>query len=249
MKKPIQLLIKAALAVFLGAALGLLFPGGNTPNTFEKLQRTTVLIDSDGWGSGVLVSRKGEDGHFITYVWTAGHVVQARPPATGLAPRIVVTINGTNYPVGVVAYSTRTNGVDVALLRVWQEDVSTESVRFVADDYPPKIGDPVYHLGNFYGDMAPSSLSAGIMAAVNRDFHTTVMDQICCPVYPGSSGGGVYLRNGRCIGLADARVDESIGIVTPIREIRRWAKNQGLLWALDSGWKIPAVVLDSAIPR
>jgi S1-C subfamily serine protease len=214
--------------------------------TLRRLQATTVLIDSDGFGSGVLVSRLSADGHYITYVWTAAHVVmEARKldslpdilKPRGLCSNITVLREGQLFSASVVAY-TYDETADLALLRIWTEDFETNSVSFYFGPAPDP-GTDILHVGNFYGTNAPSSVSIGIFSAAGRSSKRGVQDQISCPMYPGSSGGGFYLTNGQCIGLANARIEEMLGFIVPTREIQNWARTKGLEWALDPALPFP----------
>lgn len=235
-KSPYSIRIFAAL--FLGLCLwaGLHEPA--TPNRISEARNNTVLVESGrGSGSGILVSRINPAGHYVTYVWTVAHVVIRPDTVTAstndvgvvslvVAPVVVRTAYGRSEVAEVISYSSRD---DIALLRVLREDWTTNSVCFYRGA-PPTVGTPVFHVGNFYGLRMQDSYTQGFVSHVNRLF---VYDQLQLSVYPGSSGGGVFLSaNGECIGLVDARCEETIALVIPVRTLEQWAWLHGVQAAL-----------------
>ena len=102
----------------------------------------------------------------------------------------------------VLAYSDPEVGDDLALLEVLQDNFTDVSAEFDdSGNVPLKIGTEIVHVGCTLG--LYDSTSYGIISQTDRDLIGTgkVFDQTSCMGYPGSSGGGVYLKNGKCVGL------------------------------------------------
>lgn len=208
----------------------------------------TVMVENGGFGSGVLVSKLQPDGSYVSYVWTAYHVVtkslspqekiifllasgHGAPQAIPVEENVHVRIGTNLYEASVVDYSDDVKGYDLALLRIWTPNISKASVQFATGK--PAVGDRVINFSNFYGPAAPNSEAIGNVAYVGRDTgEAHLLDQIACPVYPGSSGGGVYNDAGQCIGLCHARIEECLGTIIPAQDIIRFARSRGLDFAL-----------------
>ena len=57
--------------------------------------------------------------------------------------------------------------------------------------------------------------------------------------FPGSSGGGVYLTDGRYVGMIVRGAGETFNLTVPIRRMREWAKRMGVEFTLDPSLKVP----------
>ena len=68
-----------------------------------------------------------------------------------------------------------------------------------------------------------------------------MFDQTSCMGYPGSSGGGVYLRDGKCIGLLTRGAGPGLNFIVPTRRIVKWAKLVKIEWAVNQSIKVPLV--------
>jgi len=65
-----------------------------------------------------------------------------------------------------------------------------------------------------------------------------VFDQTTVAAFPGSSGGGVYLKSdGRYVGMIVRGAGETFNLIVPVRRMVAWAKKNKMMWALDS--KVP----------
>lgn len=238
------------LAVFFAACfLAIALQQSSPLRTISELQNETVLIKTeDGFGSGVMVTRGG-----VTYVWTVAHVVLTAqrvtleqaltgtvPPFTpSLNTNICVVWNGHTNRAAVVDYTSpkgpdgHRGNIDIALLRVWDENLHTPSVVF-QPGASLEAGEPVTHVGNFFGPPGLNSVVRGTMSYPGRNEGDMINSQVQCPIYPGSSGGGFYDRYGRCIGLADARIEECVAFIVPIQTIRLWAAFHNVSFALNA---------------
>ena len=47
--------------------------------------------------------------------------------------------------------------------------------------------------------------------------------QTTANIHKGSSGGGVFKQNGRCVGLVSKKIATGISLFTPINKVRLWA--------------------------
>ena len=93
-------------------------------------------------------------------------------------------------------------------------------------------------------------MTSGIMSQVGRVLELgggegTVFDQTTVPAFPGSSGGGVFLREdaeadaGKCVGLLVRGAGENFNLIVPIRRMHRWATENDVEWALDPSIEAP----------
>lgn len=220
-------------------------------------------------GSGNLVTRKRGD-ETITFVWTAAHVIdnlrQLRPyvdPNTGSA-KIVIEFSDANIVqefrqngrrVGeikmdaqVVKYSDAENGEDLALLRVRKTNfVGVEtSTDFYLDETIPPIGTELYHVGSLLGQVGSNSLTTGVMSQHGRVLNLNgangvIFDQTTATAFPGSSGGGVFLKSdGRYVGMVVRGAGEGFNFIVPTRRMQDWAKKNKIEWALDPKVEVPS---------
>ena len=237
-------------------------------STADHLQDVSVTIRSEsawsaGEGSGVIFSRKDKDGNTVNFVWTAAHVVdnlrQTRLVIVNGAPRTVVTfkdakvikvIRQNGRTVGrleldaeVVKYSDSEDGHDLALLRVRKLNFVHDSVTFYLDKDIPKLGTDLWHVGSLLGQMGSNSMTDGIYSQTGRlipSLNKHVFDQTTVAAFPGSSGGGVYLKSdARYVGMLVRGAGETFNLIVPVRRMVDWAKKNDIMWALDAKAKMP----------
>lgn len=222
------------------------------------LQTISVTIKA-GWsqGSGTLFSRDG-----YTFVWTAGHVVdglrrsrEVIDPASGTRRTLVEfddakiltelredgrTVGRVEMDARVVRFSDSENGDDLALLQVRKKNFVQASAVFYMDEKIPDIGTDVYHVGSLLGQLGSNSMTKGIISQIGRVYENVVYDQTTATAFPGSSGGGVYLEDGRYIGMIVRGAGEGFNLKVPVRRMRAWAKNAKVEWALDPNVPMPS---------
>lgn len=230
----------------------------------DFLSSISVTVSTPGGtGSGVAFTRKDANGEDITFVWTAGHVVQHResvpflfvgPPGSSNAPILKskmiyytnvtvmqdVTINGeyaytTNLSATVIKSSPNETGNDLAILRVNGKFFNQNTVAFDLSGRIPKLGESLYGVSSPYGEYG--MFNVGVLSFVGRNIDGTLYDQTTLIIYPGSSGSGVFNTNGKCTGLVLIMRAPSLGYMAPVRRMQKWAKDEGVEWALDP--KIP----------
>jgi S1-C subfamily serine protease len=208
----------------------------------QMLQDISVRVEADhGCGTGVLVTRQLGNVK-RTFVWTAGHVAQLlmQPNGTFKSATIYQERRVDGRWVGevrteakVLAYSDPEVGDDLALLEVLKDNFTDASAEFDDSGKPSPIGTELVHVGCTLG--LYDSVSYGIISQTDRDLLNTgkVFDQTSCMGYPGSSGGGVYLKNGKCIGLLVRGAGAGLNFIAPTRRMWDWAVKYKLEWAID----------------
>jgi hypothetical protein len=237
-------------------------PRGNAPQVLPKdvpgyLQDISVTIHAgNSQGSGVIKTRGG-----VSYVWTAGHVVahlrrerEIIDPNTGgkktviefADAKVVKELVEDGRSVGrlemdaeVLRYSDADNGEDLALLRVRKNNFVNASVQFYLDENIPAIGTKLFHCGSLLGQMGFNSMTSGIMSQHGRVYRGTVYDQTTVAAFPGSSGGGVYLEDGRYVGMVVRGAGETFNLIVPQRRLAKWAKKVGVEFAIDDNVAVP----------
>lgn len=246
--------LAVALTLFGAAAtVGLAAPPTAVPKDIPQyLQDISVTISTpQGEGSGVL--KRTKDG--TTWVWTAAHVVenlrktrQVINPKTGSPKTLVVfddakvlklliengrTVGRIELDAEVIRYSDASHGEDLALLRIRKKQFVDAGVNFYLEKAPPARGTELYHCGSLLGEFGASSLTQGIVSQHGRLIDGKVYDQVSTPSFPGSSGGGVYLKaDGRLIGLLVRGTPGGFSLIVPVRRMEAWAKKAKVEWAI-----------------
>jgi S1-C subfamily serine protease len=222
---------------------------GQQPN-YAGLQANSVRVDlGGGCGTGVLVTRKVSN-VTRTYVWTAGHCAAVlRQPDGSFRNATVyqerrkdgVLIDTVKTEAKVIAYSEANFDEDLALLEILKDNFPADGAKFLLDETPVVVGTKLVHVGCTLG--LYNSVSQGVMSQTDRDILQTgkVFDQTSCMGFPGSSGGGVYLEDGRCIGLLVRGAAPGLNFIVPMRRILPWAKKMGVEWAVDPSVPVPLV--------
>jgi hypothetical protein len=216
------------------------------------LQSTSVTISTpDGEGSASLFERK-IDGNVYQFAWTAGHVV-FNMHTNNISKNIALVrhhySNGrqagfTLHKATVIAWSHPDSGYDLALLLVdGRFDLPNGGVEFNQTMKLPHLGMDIFHVGSFLGQEGHNSFSVGIISHIGRVLRGLPYeyDQTSAPVYPGSSGGGVFDRDGKYIGMVVRRADSTFNFIVPIRLMRIWVVDEHLTWALDSSVSMPSL--------
>jgi S1-C subfamily serine protease len=224
------------------------------------LQAISVTIRAGGsQGSGVLFTR-GER----TFVWTAAHVVDGlrhtRTVIVEGTPKLIVEfedakivqefkedgrrIGESVMDCRIVRYSDSEQGEDLALLEVRKHNFTTASARFYSGSIP-EIGTELYHVGSLLGQFGANSLTAGNVSQIGRVLDLkpggTIFDQTTVTAFPGSSGGGVFLKsNGEYVGMLVRGAGEGFNFIVPIRRMRAWAQSAKVEWAIDSSVPVPS---------
>ena len=246
----------------------------------DDLQRVSVTIKAgDAQGSGTLVTRQiGED--TVTFVWTAAHVVDGlRTTRTVVTPqgtsKILVEyrdaeivqerqqagrrVGEVKYDCKIVKVSDADYGEDLAVLMVRCKGAYPLSVcaKFHRDiNYIPPIGVDLSHCGSLLGQFGANSYTTGVLSQTGRTLpmkgaNVKVFDQVTAVAFPGSSGGGMFLKaNGEYIGMLTQGVMKLQGFnfIVPVRRIHAWSKTAKIEWAIDPNAEMPTLKEIDAIP-
>lgn len=163
-------------------------PGAEAQQVFAKVSPAlvTVLIfdaqgQSEGQGSGVIIG--------------AGQVVSNCHVVRG-AHQIKVMAGTQAYPA---RWELQDPQRDLCLLRVDGLTASYPPIRKGADI---PVGEPVYAIGNPLG--FGLTVSEGLVARVQA-IQGESMIVFSAPISPGSSGGGLFDRQGRLLGITTSR--------------------------------------------
>ena len=234
----------------------------------EHLQNVSVTIRSEGAfsageGSGVIFTREDSKGNLVNFVWTAAHVVDNMRLTKRILvdgtyktivhfrdPIIIKEIRQNGRTVGrlqmdaeVLKYSESEDGQDLALLRIRKLNFVTDSVVFYLDKEIPPLGTDLFHVGSLLGQFGANSMTSGIMSQHGRilkDLNKYIFDQTTCTAFPGSSGGGVYLKSdARYVGMLVRGAGEGFNLIVPVRRMVEYCKKNKIMWALDKNVKMP----------
>tara|TARA_Y100001973_G_scaffold97482_1_gene153596 strand:- start:1800 stop:2777 length:978 start_codon:yes stop_codon:yes gene_type:complete len=238
--------------------------------TADHLQDVSVTIRAEGdfsvgEGSGVIFSRKDSKGNLVNFVWTAAHVIDnlrktRKTVVNGVQktivefkdPAVVKEIRQNGRTVGrlqmdaeVLKYSDADDGHDLALLKVRKFNFVTDTVTFhLEKEKIPKLGTDLLHVGSLLGQMGANSMTDGIYSQHGRlikSLNKFVFDQTTCTAFPGSSGGGVYLKSdAKYIGMLVRGAGEGFNLIVPVRRMQDYCEKHNIMWALDPKVEMPS---------
>jgi len=144
-------------------------------------------------GTGFIIDGTG-------LIATNKHVIEG-------ASEITVTLsNGTNLAATILSKAL----IDIALLRV-EPDAPLPQITW-GDSNTLRQGQPVIAIGNPLG--YSSTVTAGIVSALERDIRTTPFDdyiQTDAPINQGNSGGPLFNLKGEVIGINTALQSQGDG--------------------------------------
>jgi hypothetical protein len=129
--------------------------------------------------------------------------------------------------------------------------------RFHKDpNYIPAIGVDLSHCGSLLGQFGANSYTTGVLSQTGRTLamkgaNVKVFDQVTAVAFPGSSGGGMFLKDsGEYIGMLTQGVMKLQGFnfIVPLRRIHAWAKEAKIEWAIDPSVPMPTLKEIEAIP-
>lgn len=170
----------------------------------ERLSSQVFRVDIFDYG-GRLIGSGSAVAVTTTDVVTNYHVVADAWKAE------LVTEGGTRHPVlGMTAFN---QSQDLALLRVSGplEPVTRRTT-------PVKTGEEVVAIGSPVGLI--NTVSTGIVSAV-RNVNGMEVIQVSAPISSGSSGGGLFDRQGNLMGITFAAVDgaQNLNFAIPVRYV------------------------------
>lgn len=217
----------------------------------------TIVSPGYGMGSGTVIIAKDNS----IWVLTAAHVVAglkeesevidqktgAKKTKVSFRDAKVVrhivengrTVGRLELDAEIIRYSPVENH-DLALLKLRRGMFKTSAI-FHLDKEIPEIGTDLYHCGSLLGEFGSNSLTAGIVSKHGRVLNNYTYDQVSCPSFPGSSGGGVFLKsNGKYIGMVTRGAGETFSLIVPVRRIQVWSKQVGIEFIVDPSIAIPS---------
>ena len=238
-------------------------------DTADHLQNVSVTIRSEGEysngeGSGVIFTRKDAKGNSVNFVWTAAHVIDnlrsTRKVVVDGTPKTLVefkdpmvvkeirqdgrTVGRLQMDAEVLKYSDADDGHDLALLRIRKYNFVKDTVTFHLNrDDIPKLGTDLLHVGSLLGQMGANSMTDGIYSQHGRlikSLNKYVFDQTTVTAFPGSSGGGVYLKsNANYIGMLVRGAGEGFNLIVPVRRMQDYCEKHKIMWDLDPSVAMP----------
>ena len=237
----------------------------------QYLQSVSVTVSAgNSTGSGVVITRDVE-GKKVNFILTAAHVVDGLRSTREIIntegqkkllvefkdPEIIQelieegrTVGQMTYFAQVLKYSDSENGEDIALLMVRKKGLVDASARFYLSDGVVPVGTKLYHVGSRLGLTGAGSFTFGVMSQVGRVIPLgnrggVVFDLVNVAGLPGSSGGGVFMAEGEhageYIGMLTRGGDSSFNLISPIRRMKEYAKEQKLEWLLDNNVPTPSL--------
>ena len=257
------------ISFILGLALTVSsFGAEKKQSTAEHLQNVSVTIRSEGAysageGSGVIFCREDSKGNLVNFIWTAAHVVDnlrtERKILVDGSPKTLVefkdpvvvkeirqngrTVGRLQMDAEVLKYSESEDGHDLALLRVRKLNFVTDSVVFYLGKDIPPLGTDLLHVGSLLGQMGANSMTDGIYSQHGRilkRINKRIFDQTTCTAFPGSSGGGVYLKsNAQYVGMLVRGAGEGFNLIVPVRRMVEYCEKHNIMWALDANVPMP----------
>lgn len=200
------------------------------PEPIQRALRANVRLQVDQGlqscqGSGVLVEREGER----LLILTNRHV--AHPDPTAPPNRIQASFADGSSGAGTVAWLAP-GEVDVALVEVVCRVGPSVVPVPVEAQVPVQIGDQAFAIGNplsYQGTYTAGPISS--LRTLRVSGHSLRVYQTQAPVNPGNSGGGLYLSDGRLIGLntwaTEKSVSEGLGFAIAVDGILRLLEAEG----------------------
>ena len=164
---------------------------------------------SEGEGSGIVLSSDG-------YIITNAHVVEG-----ATAVKIVLPDEKqTSYDAKVVGSDAKT---DLAVLKVEATDLNAADI---GNSTELSLGETVVAIGNPYGLELQSSVTSGIVSALDRSVTTSNgkmnLIQTDAAINPGNSGGALVNLYGQVVGICSSKISdldaEGLGFAIPISD-------------------------------
>jgi S1-C subfamily serine protease len=208
------------------------------PSRYEVAQsKIVLLIVPDGQGTGIVIKRRDSLGRERVFLWTAAHVMGKFTEA-----KVKINIRNEGKKVGETDFTAsliaKDEKIDVALLYVVGAPGNYFSGNEFGSIVPLHVGAPLYHVGNFFGDMLDGSFSKGVVSQIGAFPETgklgfwPVLDQSTFTIEPGSSGGPVFNdKDDKVVGIAVGKAGE-VSFYVPVRAVDSFATSKGLAWAV-----------------
>ena len=167
--------------------------------------------ETEGMGSGFIINEEG-------YILTNYHVIDG-------AKEVTVTLSdGREVTASVVNYDS---DKDIAMIKI-NEEVKVHGVVELGDSDALQPGEEVVAIGNPLSKELSSTLTKGIISALNRNVETqsgvsTNLIQTDTAINAGNSGGPLINTKGQVIGINTLKASdgaEGIGFAIPINDVK-----------------------------
>lgn len=167
--------------------------------------------ETEGMGSGFIINNEG-------YILTNYHVIDG-------AKEVTVTLSDDReVTASVVNYDS---DQDVAMIKI-NEDIEVPGVVELGDSDALQPGEEVLAIGNPLSKELSSTLTKGIVSALNRSIETetgvsTNLIQTDTAINSGNSGGPLINTKGEVIGINTLKASdgaEGIGFAIPINDVK-----------------------------
>ena len=167
--------------------------------------------ETEGMGSGFIINEEG-------YILTNYHVIDG-------AKEVTVTLSdGREVTASVVNYDS---DKDIAMIKI-NEEVKVPGVVELGDSDALQPGEEVVAIGNPLSKELSSTLTKGIISALNRNVETqsgvsTNLIQTDTAINAGNSGGPLINTKGQVIGINTLKASdgaEGIGFAIPINDVK-----------------------------
>ena len=185
----------------------------------ERFGESVVLIETpSGLGSGFIISQDG-------YCVTNFHVIERER-------RIAVTIfqrletEFVRCRIDEVRIIALNPFLDLALLRIPEQEDLTFSYARLARKSELRAGDGVFAIGNPLG--LERSVSQGIVSIPNRNFGGLTYVQTTAEINPGNSGGPLFNLRGEVVGVTNMKLlfGEGLGFAIPVAYVKHFLENR-----------------------
>jgi len=195
-----------------------LVPAGEEEKSLQEIYKTCVdsivgirsYIEGETgyyWGTGIVLSRDG-------LVLTNAHVVE------GCTSAVVILQDDTEFEAELVGYDTTS---DLAVLKIEAKGLRPA---VFGDSDALTVGDSVAAIGNPLGEDLRSTLTNGIVSAINRGMsfggHNISLIQTNTAINEGNSGGALVNMYGQVVG------------VTNMKMMSNWSSIEGIGFAIPS---------------
>lgn len=208
-------------------------------DTMAKVRQSaaTIAVNDSGafvsGGSGIITFVKGE-----LWCLTANHVIEDVDDfCTIYVKHCECAPDGKQaeivFKADVQAWSTK---LDLALLKI---DKTTGRVRAensgtfqfgpveaIGNDELPIIDSPIISVGTYQGE-ADQSVSEGHLRWIGRRIAGNELDQGDFTVFEGSSGSGVFSKDGKLIGVTVRAIVSRCAFFVPVRVVMPWLESVG----------------------
>lgn len=166
-------------------------------------------------GSGVIISEQG-------YILTNNHIFGNNPDID----KISVSLYDGRQSKGEIIWSN--SKLDLAILKIEEKGLN---IGKLGDSNGMTVGENVFAIGNPFGLNFKSTVTSGIISALNRTVKLSVLNeatymknliQTDASINPGNSGGPLINEQGEIIGINTIKVSsaEGIGFAIPINIIK-----------------------------